>query len=77
MIDEGYDPDDPCIRCAIAAVVALLRSVADTERTAHHEVDDTGAAQATDSIDVLGAHGRGERDRKSARARGESVYAGY
>ncbi|WP_156520515.1 hypothetical protein, partial [Rhodococcus sp. EPR-157] len=35
VIDEGYNPDDPRIRRAIAAVVALLRGVAGAERATH------------------------------------------
>lgn len=79
MIDEGYDPDDPHTRRAIACVVALLRGVADAQRTAHHEVDNTGAAQTPDSIvalDALGAH-RCELDRERTAAGRESVDAGY
>lgn len=76
VIDEGYDPDDPHTRRAIAGVVALLRGVADAERAAHHEVDDTGAAQAADPIDALGAHSY-ELERQRAAAGRESVDAGY
>ncbi|MET4050442.1 hypothetical protein, partial [Rhodococcus sp. UYP9] len=32
LIDEGYDPDDPHLRKAIAGVVALLRKVAADEQ---------------------------------------------
>ncbi len=77
MIDEGYDPDDPHTRRAIAGVVALLRGVADAERTAHHEVEGPGAAQAQGSIDALGVHRRRELERQTPTARRESVDAGY
>lgn len=77
MINEGYDPDDPHTRRAIAAVAALLRGVADAERTAHHEFDDTSAAQDPDPIDTLGAHRRHELEHETAAAGRESVDAEY
>ncbi|WP_143545133.1 hypothetical protein [Rhodococcus sp. RS1C4] len=71
MIDEGYDPDDPHARRAIAGVVTLLRGVADAERTAHHEA---GAASASMSIDGCA---RREIERTTAAMRRESVSAEF
>ena len=75
VLDEGYDPDDPHTRRAIAGVGALLREVGFAERTAHHEIDDTSAPRAPGSTDAPGARTRREVERETAWARRESVTA--
>ncbi len=39
LLDEGYDPDDPHMRAAIADIVALLQRIGRQERKAAQDTD--------------------------------------